>query len=102
MYATLVLQFHLDPEWVLDRASLCEIRTLYEYNYLNHKDNWEQARFIAYCNTAKSSKKRLTQSAFFELPWEKKERKQRAKSQIMSDEQLSALQEKAKMFEKKV
>ena len=52
MYAILTLSMKFPPDYVLDRMGMYEVRTAFKYQYYSVKDDWEQARLIAYMTAA--------------------------------------------------
>lgn len=73
MYAILVLQFGIDPEYILDRMSMYEIDTLMEYSYLKNKESWEQTRIQSYI--AGQYKRTVKPQDIMPFPWDKKPEK---------------------------
>ena len=59
MYAILTLSMNFPPDYVLDRMEMYEVRTAFKYQYYSVKDDWEQARLIAYMTAAVNSSKKL-------------------------------------------
>lgn len=51
-----------------------EIHTLMKYSYYASKEDWEQARLIAYMTAQVNSKRRLQFQDIIEFPWEKEEK----------------------------
>lgn len=81
----LVLRHHLNPEYVLDKMEMYEIRALLNYEYYSHKDEWEQARMIAYMIAQTNSKKRLTYQDITKFYWENEEDEQHETSITKQD-----------------
>lgn len=50
-----------------------ELRAAMKYEYLAHKDSWEQARLIAYLIAQVNSKKKLTLNDITSFYWENEE-----------------------------
>lgn len=63
------MQGGLDPEYVLDKMQMYEITTLFDN--MTNRDDWEQARLIAYVVAQVNSKKKLKPKDIMEFPWEK-------------------------------
>ena len=66
----LVLKHHIDPSYVLDEMEFYEINALLKYEHYSHKDDWEQARLIAYMVAQVNSKKKLTFQDITKFYWE--------------------------------
>lgn len=49
-----------------------EVNALIKNQYRRHKDDWEQARLIAYLIAQCNSKKRMKLTDIVKFPWEKK------------------------------
>lgn len=60
------------PDYVLDRMEMYEVNALIKNQYRRHKDDWEQARLIAYLIAQCNSKKRMKLTDIVQFPWEKK------------------------------
>lgn len=50
-----------------------EIRAIMDYEYLAHKDSWEQARLVAYLIAQSNSSKKLKITDILKFYWEKEE-----------------------------
>ena len=61
----------INPEYVLDRMEMYEVNALIKNQYRRHKDDWEQARLIAYIIAQCNSKKRMKLTDIVQFPWEK-------------------------------
>lgn len=59
LYSILVLQFGLTPSYVMDEIQQYEIKSLMDYGYYKHKEDWEQTRLISYLIAQTNSKKKL-------------------------------------------
>lgn len=77
-----------------------EIQTLLKYDYYSVKDQWEQARLIAYMTAQVNSKRKLTFQDIVEFPWENEEDEEEVKP--ISQEEIKRLQEKAKEYGKSI
>ena len=66
----LVLKHHLDPSYVLDQMEFYEIKALLKYEHYSHRDEWEQARLIAYMVAQVNSKKKLKFQDITKFYWE--------------------------------
>lgn len=61
---------HYPPQYVLDEMEVYEINAALKFSHLSYKDNWEQARLIAYMVAQVNSKKKLKFTDIVEFPWE--------------------------------
>ena len=59
------------PDYVLDKMEMYEVNALIKNQYRRHKDDWEQARLIAYLIAQCNSKKRMKLTDIVTFPWEK-------------------------------
>ena len=96
----LVLKHHLDPSYVLDEMEFYEIRPLLKYEYYSHRDDWEQARMIAYMVAQTNSKKRLSYQDITKFYWEKEEKEEHDTS--ISKQDIKRLKEKADAYIKEL
>lgn len=64
------------------------------YDYLAYKDNWEQARLIAYMVAQTNSTKKLKVTDILEFSWDKKE-----EDTSISNDDVKRLQERARQYE---
>lgn len=64
----------LNPEYVLDEMKVYEINSLMKYNYYAYKDNWEQARFIAYVVAQVNSTKHIDMQELLPFAWDETEK----------------------------
>lgn len=60
----------LSPEYVLDKMEWYEISSLMKYQYYSIKDNWEQARLIAFMIAQTNSKRKLKLQDILPFMWE--------------------------------
>lgn len=74
-----------------------EISTLLSNSYLKVKDNWEQARFIAYLIAQTNSKKKLKVTDIITFGWEDKQEHKKS----ISNSEIERLRNRAKQIEKK-
>lgn len=63
----------LSPEYVLDKIEWYEINALMKYQYYAIKDNWEQARLIAFLIAQTNSKKKLKLQDIVPFAWDEDE-----------------------------
>lgn len=62
---------HFPPDYVLDRMEWYEINAALQYQHYTFKEDWEQARLIAYVMAQVNSKKRLKIEDIIKFPWDK-------------------------------
>ena len=87
------MQLGVSPDYVLDRIQTYEIQALLNYNWLKSKDEWEQARLIAYVTAQCQSTKKLKITDIIDFPWEKQEKTQ--KEIKVDKERIKKIQELA-------
>lgn len=92
----LVLRHHLQPQYVLDEMEMYEIRALLNYEYYSHKDEWEQARMIAYMIAQVNSKKKLTYQDITKFYWENEEQEEHETSITKQD--IERLRQRAQAY----
>lgn len=63
----------LAPDYVLDKIEWYEISALMKYQYYCMKDNWEQARLIAFMIAQTNSKHKLKLQDIIPFTWEEDE-----------------------------
>ena len=94
MYAILTLRMHLPPKYVLDEMEMYEVNALMKHEYSATKDNWEQARMIAYLIAQTNSKKKLTFQDITKFYWEKEEEQDTS----ISKEDIERLRKQAQAY----
>lgn len=57
----------------MDEMEMYEIRAVMDYEYLAHKDSWEQARLVAYLVAQSNSSKKINLTDIAKFYWEKEE-----------------------------
>ena len=80
---------------------LYEVKAVMDYEYLAYKENWEQARLIAYVVAQTNSRKKLKLNDIVKFHWESDGKEKKATNSdttSMSNEELARLQNKAKDF----
>lgn len=97
MYAVLTLSMKFPPDYVLDRMEMYEVRTAFKYQYYSVKDDWEQARLIAYMTAAVNSSKKLKMTDIMKFPWED-DCKDSISDRNITDNEIKRLKEKAQQF----
>lgn len=63
----------LSPDYVLDKIEWYEINSLMKYQYYAIKDNWEQARLIAFLIAQTNSKRKLKLQDIVPFLWDDEE-----------------------------
>ena len=91
----LVLKHHLDPSYVLDEMEFYEINALLKYEYYSYKDEWEQARLIAYMVAQVNSKKKLTFKDITTFYWENEQEEHNTK---IEREDIERLKKRAQAY----
>lgn len=89
----------LAPEYVLDEIQTYEILSLMKHSHYKNKENWEQARLIAYLIAQTHSSKKLKIEEIIKFPWEKEEHKEYINEQITQDD-IDFLEKQAEEFKK--
>lgn len=91
----LVLKHHLSPSYVLDEMEFYEIRALLKYEHYSHRDEWEQARLIAYMVAQVNSKKKLTFQDITKFYWEDQQEEQ---DTSITKEDIERLKQRAQAY----
>lgn len=73
-----------------------EVKAVMEYEYYSHKDDWEQARLIAYMTAQVNSTKQLKVTDILKFYWEKENV---AANTSISNADVDRLREQAKQYE---
>ena len=81
----------------MDEMEMYEIRAVMDYEYLAHKDSWEQARLVAYLVAQSNSSKRINITDIAKFYWEKEEEASSDNTTISNDD-ISRLKEKANQY----
>lgn len=89
------MKHHLDPSYVLDEMEFYEIRPLLKYEHYSHRDDWEQARLIAYMVAQVNSKKKLKFQDITKFYWEEE---QEEHDTSISKEDVERLRKKAEQY----
>lgn len=74
-----------------------EIRAVMDYEYLAHKDSWEQARLVAYLVAQTNSTKQLKLEDITKFYWEKEEAGS-SDNTVFTNEDKERLRELAKQY----
>lgn len=75
-----------------------EVNAALKYQYYEYKEDWEQARLIAYIMAQVNSKKRLKLEDVIKFPWDGKEI---AKEKTISKKDIERLNKMAAAYTKK-
>lgn len=94
IYSMLVLRHGLSPQYVLDEMETYEIKALMNCEYYSHKDDWEQARLIAFMIAQVNSRKKLKFEDITSFYWEKEEEE----STAITKSDIQRLRERAKEY----
>lgn len=89
----LTLKYGFNPSYVLDEMKWYEINGLMKYEYYKEKEDWEQARLIAYVIAQVNSKKKLKIEDVIPFYWENNQEKIAS-----SKEEFERLKNKAKEY----
>lgn len=90
----IVVEGGISADYFLDKMQPYEINTVLKGLELKSRENWEQARLIAFVTAQCNSTKKITPQDIIKFPWEKEEgRKAR-----VSEDDIKRLNEKAKHF----
>lgn len=72
-----------------------EVKAVMEYEYYSHKDDWEQARLIAYMTAQVNSTKQLKVTDILKFYWEKENV---AADNSISNADVERLRKKAQQY----
>lgn len=91
----------LPPLYVLDHMEAYEIDIYTKHIQFKDRETWEQTRFLSYvvANNNPYRKKELPLKSIMQFPWDNE---QGEKGKELNEEEIKALSEKAKAFEKYV
>lgn len=87
------MKLGLSPSYVLDDIEMYEIQSLLKYQYLKDKENWEQARMVAYVTAKANGVKNIKINDIIKFTWEQKAKE---KPKFLTDEELERFRNKAK------
>lgn len=95
-----MLQFGLDPGYVLDRMEIFEIKALLEYGWMRHKDMWECSRLEAFVTANAMGAKLKKLEDLLGFPWEGNNTDQRhEETPEEREEHIRRLEATAKYYE---
>lgn len=96
MFAILTLDLGIAPAYVLDEMETYEITALIEHRSHKHREQWEQARFIAFIVAQCNTKKNLKLTDLIKFDWDGKGE---GKTDAPTKEEVNRLAEMAKAYE---
>ncbi len=79
----------------MDKMEMYEVKAVMEYEYYAHKDDWEQARLIAYMTAQVNSTKQLKITDILKFYWEKENE---AADTSISNADVERLRKKAQQY----
>lgn len=91
----LVMQCGYDPEYVLDKIETYELNAAMKYSYYAVKDEWEQARLIAYMVAQTHSRKTLKMQDILTFHWENEQNIENTK---ITKEEIEQLKKQAQQY----
>lgn len=86
-------------EYFLDKMQFYELNIICDSLHLRQKDNWEQARLVAYIIAQVNSKKRLKPTDIIKFGWEDKNNN-KSQEQAMTLDDIERIKQMAKEREK--
>nr|WP_317473164.1 hypothetical protein [Bacteroides hominis (ex Liu et al. 2022)]MDV6156499.1 hypothetical protein [Bacteroides hominis (ex Liu et al. 2022)] len=99
LYARVVGEGGVAPDYFLDKMTLAEVRCFLEGLIRRNRESWEQTRIVAYVIAQANSTRDLEPSDVLCFPWDVKEEKGQT---TVTDEEMEMLREKAKLIEKEI
>ena len=76
----------MPPDYVLDHMEMYEAKALLKYEYYAHKDDWEQARLVAFIMAQCNVKKKLTYDDIVKFYWEDEKDKEEQDTSITKED----------------
>lgn len=70
MYAILVVDCGLSPDYVLDKMAMYEVEATLEGLQYRNRESWEQTRMVCYMTAQANSTKKLTPLDILKFPWD--------------------------------
>lgn len=95
MFQTLVYEGGLDPEYVLDKMRMYEADVLIDGIWRKKRQEWEQARLIAWVTLRSNTKSKVGLSEFLPFEWDK----EKEKAPVVTEEDRMRLKARAKALE---
>lgn len=96
MFRLLVIERGFDAEYFMDRMKAYEALEYLASLHYGKKEEWEQARFIAYMVGQVNSTKTLKLTDIIRFPWDEEQ------EDVIDENEIRRLQEKTKLIEKKL
>lgn len=84
----------LSPDYVLDRMQMYELEPLMANLHRKYKENWEQARMVAYVTAQCNSTKKLVPTDIMQFAWDEST----TGDTTISNDDIKRLKEKAKQY----
>ena len=94
MYALIVLEAGIAPDYFLDSMQMYEVKAVLENLQYKNKTSWEQARMIAYVIAQCNSTKKLKPTDIMQFSWDDDTTGETS----ISNEDIKRLREKAKQY----
>lgn len=95
MFQTLVYEGGLDPEYVLDKMRMYEAEILIDGIWKKKRQEWEQARLIAWVTLRCNTKSKVGLSEFLPFEWDK----EKSEAPVVTEEDRMRLRARAKALE---
>lgn len=89
------MQCGFSPKYVLDEIETYELNAAMKYSYYAVKDNWEQARLVAYIVAQCNSKRTLKMQDIMTFHWEEEQEEHRTS---ITKEEIEALKRQAEQY----
>ena len=80
----------------MDEMEMFEIRSIIKHKHFKYKESWEMTRFIAWITAQVNSTKQIELQKVLKFPWEK----ETEDKNTITKEEIEALEEKAKQYQK--
>lgn len=97
MFRLLVIERGFDAEYFMDRMKVYEALECLASLHYGKKEEWEQARFIAYMVGQVNSTKTLKLTDIIRFPWDED-----VEEVVIDENEIKRLQERTKLIEKKL
>lgn len=94
MYALIVLEAGIAPDYFLDSMQMYEVKAVLENLQHKNKTGWEQARMISYIIAQTNSTKQLSPTDIMKFDWDEAKEKDTS----ISKDDIVRLQAKANQF----
>lgn len=93
IYAALVIEGGLQPDYVLDKMQMYELEPLLTNLHKRNKESWEQTRQITYVIAQTNSSKKLKPTDIMKFVWDDED-----SDTSISNEDIKRLKDKAKQY----